>query len=253
MLLAEQALVGLRLRGQQVQAAVTVFADEARRRAEAGLGAVDSRALLTVLYDLPVGLPVPLASLDAYASRVLQRVVGRPLRRVGLSATVGNPDELLLWLQGSGAGKQPSAVVVPHLGASGPGAPGGLSSPPIDLQLDYVGSADNAATVIAALHRGEKRLVFCESRRLEVVVPAQQFNDCWIRLREDLTPGLWKQLSTAGRDQLCLPEVDERAVKGLKFADALLPRLAESTLARRLADLESAARVLAEPVRFVSR
>ncbi|MFI2435751.1 hypothetical protein [Streptomyces sp. NPDC018693] len=71
MLLAEQALVRLRLRGQEVQAAVTVFADEVRRRSDAGLGAVDSRALLTALYDLPVGLPVPLGSLDAYALRVL--------------------------------------------------------------------------------------------------------------------------------------------------------------------------------------
>ena len=52
-------------------------------------------------------------------------------------------------------------------------------------------------------------------------------------------------------DQLCLPEVDERAVKGLKLAVALPPRLAESTLARRLADLESAAQVLSEPVRFL--
>lgn len=31
--------------------------------------------------------------------------------------------------------------------------------------MDHVGSVANAATVIAALHRGEKRLVFCESRR----------------------------------------------------------------------------------------
>ncbi|CAM5543953.1 ATP-dependent helicase [Streptomyces spiroverticillatus] len=94
----------------------------------------------------------------------LQRVVGRPLQRIGLSATVGNPDELLHWLQGSGADNRPARVVAPHLRtpvdeiAPGP--------PPGDIQLDYVGSVDNAATVIAALHRGEKRLVFCESRRL---------------------------------------------------------------------------------------
>ena len=35
-----------------------------------------------------------------------------------------------------------------------------------DIELDYVGSVDNAATVIASLHRGEKRLVFCDSRQL---------------------------------------------------------------------------------------
>src|SRR5205823_12323412 len=36
---------------------------------------------------------------------------------------------------------------------------------PLDIQLDYVGSLDNAATVIATLHTGDKRLVFCESRK----------------------------------------------------------------------------------------
>ncbi|MFF0734767.1 hypothetical protein ACFYVK_24515 [Streptomyces chartreusis] len=70
--LTEQALVGLRLRGQRVQAAATVFADEARRRSTAGLGAVDSRALLTALFALPVDLPVPLASLDSFAVRALR-------------------------------------------------------------------------------------------------------------------------------------------------------------------------------------
>lgn len=88
----------------------------------------------------------------------LARLAGRPLQRVGLSATVGNAPELLGWLQGSNRGRQPAAVVAPdgHL-------PGGGAPP--ELELDYVGSVDNAATVIAALHRGEKRLVFADSRR----------------------------------------------------------------------------------------
>ncbi|MFJ8541937.1 hypothetical protein ACIRFH_07955 [Streptomyces sp. NPDC093586] len=71
MLLAEQALVGIRLRGQQVQVAVTVFTDEADRRSAAGLGAVGSRVLLTVLHELPVDLPVPQSSLDPHALRML--------------------------------------------------------------------------------------------------------------------------------------------------------------------------------------
>jgi ATP-dependent Lhr-like helicase len=85
----------------------------------------------------------------------LSRLAGRPLQRLGLSATVGNPEDLLTWLQGSGAGTRPAVVVSPDAKAA--------VVP--ELQLDYVGTVPNAATVIASLHRGEKRLVFADSRR----------------------------------------------------------------------------------------
>ncbi len=90
---------------------------------------------------------------------VLERLTalsGRPLQRIGLSATVGNAEQLLSWLQGSNrAAGVPATVVAPEAGPR--------SRP--EIQLDYVGSIDNAATVIDALHRGEKRLVFADSRR----------------------------------------------------------------------------------------
>ena len=105
----------------------------------------------------------------------LQRVTGRPIQRVGLSATVGNPHQLLTWLQGSGAGKRPGTVVAPDLPdleahdtpaeSYFPTDAPGRARPPGEVELDYVGSVDNAAKVIASLHRGEKRLVFCDSRR----------------------------------------------------------------------------------------
>ncbi len=88
----------------------------------------------------------------------LQRLAGRPLQRIGLSATVGNPAELLRWLQGSGAGARPSRVVAPGLDRT-EGRPSG------EVTLDHVGSVANVAKMVSALHRGEKRLVFCESRR----------------------------------------------------------------------------------------
>jgi len=83
----------------------------------------------------------------------LQHIAGRRLQRIGLTATVGNPEELLTWLQGSGAGA-PSVVVAPE--SALPAAP--------EITIDYVGSIENAARVVAALHQGEKRLVFSDSR-----------------------------------------------------------------------------------------
>ena len=44
----------------------------------------------------------------------LTRIAGRPLQRIGLSATVGNPAELLTWLQGSAAGQRTGIVVAPQ-------------------------------------------------------------------------------------------------------------------------------------------
>ncbi|MBT2529929.1 hypothetical protein J7E91_32355 [Streptomyces sp. ISL-99] len=65
MLLTADRICPLVLRGQRVQAAITVFEDEAQRRAAAGLGALDQRSLLTFLFNLPAGVPVPLDQLDA--------------------------------------------------------------------------------------------------------------------------------------------------------------------------------------------
>ncbi|MBP2334561.1 ATP-dependent Lhr-like helicase [Saccharothrix coeruleofusca] len=84
----------------------------------------------------------------------LSRVAGRQLQRIGLSATVGNPAELLTWLQG-GHHDRPRQVVAPAVAAAATA----------EVTLDHVGTIDNAATVIATLHRGEKRLVFVDSRR----------------------------------------------------------------------------------------
>jgi ATP-dependent helicase Lhr and Lhr-like helicase len=92
----------------------------------------------------------------------LSRIAGHPLQRIGLSATVGNPAELLTWLQGSTAGQRAGVVVAPEAKTLTITLPAGDA----DIQLDYVGSVSNAAKVIAALYRGEKRLVFCDSKRL---------------------------------------------------------------------------------------
>lgn len=86
---------------------------------------------------------------------VLERIsacIGKDIQRIGCSATVGNPVDLVQWL--SGNSPRPTAIINPPV----------TSGKQADVQLDYVGSLENAAIVISRIHRGEKRLVFCDSR-----------------------------------------------------------------------------------------
>lgn len=86
---------------------------------------------------------------------LLERVsalASAPVQRVALSATLANPEALLGWL--TAEAEEPRAIVR--------GASSAISE--ADVVLDYVGSLGNAALVLSRLHRGEKRLVFCDSR-----------------------------------------------------------------------------------------
>jgi ATP-dependent Lhr-like helicase len=85
----------------------------------------------------------------------LERLTGKPIQRIGLSATIGNPDEILAWLSPQRPAGPTPLVVNPAAGL--PSAP--------ELKVDFVGSLLNAAQVISQLHRGEKRLVFVDSRQ----------------------------------------------------------------------------------------
>lgn len=79
----------------------------------------------------------------------LDQYLKRPLQRVGLSATVSNPQELLEWFAPRGERMVVGSASV---------------STDADVTIDHVSSLENAATVITRLHQGQKRLVFCDSR-----------------------------------------------------------------------------------------
>lgn len=91
------------------------------------------------------------AHLVAVLERI-QRLSGFDIQRIGLSATVGDPEAILAWLSGS---SRREGVVI---------NPGGKGVPP-DVRLDFVGSLANAAEVIDRLYPGTRRLVFVDSRR----------------------------------------------------------------------------------------
>ncbi|WP_328811363.1 DEAD/DEAH box helicase [Rhodococcus sp. NBC_00294] len=105
----------------------------------------------------------------------IESLLGRPLQRIGMSATVGNPAELLQWLQSADTTRI-GTVIAPDVPANAVAAIetsltiSARSTLPalasVDVTVDYVGNVDNAVKVIAALHHGEKRLVFVDSRRL---------------------------------------------------------------------------------------
>jgi ATP-dependent Lhr-like helicase len=79
----------------------------------------------------------------------LDQYLQRPLQRIGLSATVSNPADLLAWFAPCGTRTMVGSASV---------------STDAEVIIDHVESLENAAIVISRLHRGEKRLVFCDSR-----------------------------------------------------------------------------------------
>lgn len=88
---------------------------------------------------------------------LLERIVAHTkhdLQRIGLSATVGNPEAILDWMRGS-SGREGTVVDPPRPPGDEP-----------DVTLDYLGTLDNVAGAIQQTRRwqGAKRLVFSDSR-----------------------------------------------------------------------------------------
>jgi ATP-dependent Lhr-like helicase len=99
----------------------------------------------------------------AHLAAILERIgqmIGRDIQRIGLSATVGNPQVIGQWLQGSS--NRPFRLVDPP-----------KSRAERLISVDYANDVGEAASGIANVARGKKSLVFVESRsRAEKVAHA---------------------------------------------------------------------------------
>jgi ATP-dependent Lhr-like helicase len=125
----------------------------------------DARAVLAGLQTVIIDEVHAFAGDDrgAHLAALLERLVqlvGRDLQRIGLSATVGNPQVIGQWMQGSSA--RPFRLVDPP------------REPVVrELAIDSCPDVEEAAFGVARLGRGKKSLVFVESRaRAEKVAHA---------------------------------------------------------------------------------
>ncbi len=116
----------------------------------------DARALFSGLSAVVIDEVHAFAADDrgAHLASLLERLValcGRDIQRIGLSATVGNPQVIGEWLQGSS--RRPTRLVDPP-------------RPAItrDLRVDLCEEITEAAAGISEMARGKKSLVFVESR-----------------------------------------------------------------------------------------
>ncbi len=80
----------------------------------------------------------------------LDRAAGRPVQRIGLSATVGNPADVLAWL--SGPGRRQELVQLPS------------PKTPRKFSFAFEPGEDGRAEAIVRLVRGRRALVFASSR-----------------------------------------------------------------------------------------
>ena len=123
---------------------------------------VDEAALFADLRIIVIDEVHALAGSDrgAHLMSVLERLARlsrHDVQRVGLSATVGNPDEILRWLQGTS--KRPGRVVDP------PKNPGRRQ-----LLVVHRDDLGHIAQDAARMARGSKSLFFCQSRAMTELV-----------------------------------------------------------------------------------
>lgn len=123
---------------------------------------VDAAALFADVRHIIIDEIHALAGIDrgAHLMSVLERVAAlsrHDLQRVGLSATVGNPEDILIWLQGSS--QRPGVIIDP------PKQPARR-----ELLVIHRESLDEVARDASQMAQHHKSLMFCQSRAMTELV-----------------------------------------------------------------------------------
>lgn len=93
----------------------------------------------------------------------LFRCTSNDVQRIGLSATVGNPQDILQWLQGS-SNREGCVIDPPHIPS------------PKDIRIYYQETTKAIAQKASQIAQGQKSLFFCQSRSLAEKIAEQMQN-----------------------------------------------------------------------------
>ena len=110
-----------------------------------------------------------------------------------------------------------------------------------EVRDDHLHAVDPVGTVIIRAARmsaggpgGDPGQRHSRRASLPLTDSIERPDDASLAARSDVTREMWKEGTLTCCQRLCLPDVDQQALAGLKFSEALPERLATATLAARL-------------------
>lgn len=131
----------------------------------------------------------------------------------------------------------------------------------VEIRDELASTVTDGRLVLTRDETGETRWWTWAGHRVNATLKAtltgladenQRVDDRYLRMAKEVNPDSWQRVLSTYRSRLALPEVDDKALSGLKFSAALPGHLAKAALATRLADTEHTLTVLTESVQQIA-